>query len=163
MMYENVLETFSIINGMKNNKKNSGQTMILTAIMMGGIVLSASVIAGMMTFYQLREVNDTVKSGMALFAADSGVEATLNCYFKLAGSENLDYSQVCKLSGGLSNGTTYKTELTCVESDKFTIPDNGCLEDPLVESKVYGIRIKSVGKKDNVERVVDSLFSTRFN
>jgi len=146
---------------MEKYKKNSGQTMILTAIMMGGIVLSASVIAGMMTFYQLREVNDTVKSGMALFAADSGIEATLNCYFKTTGSENLDYSQVCKLSGGLSNGTSYTTELSCIESNKFTITN--CLNLNKEESPIYGIRIKSVGKKDSVERVVDSLFSTRFN
>lgn len=142
-------------------KKNSGQTMILTAIITGGIVLSASVIAGMMTFYQLREVNDTVKSSMALFAADSGVEATLNCYFKEQGAENLDYSQKCKLSGGLSNGTSYTTELSCVDASKFQIVD--CLDLNKEDSTVYGIRIKSIGKKDTVERVVDSLFSTRFN
>lgn len=147
----------------RKNKKNSGQTMILTAIITGGVVLSASVVAGMLTFYQLREVNDTVKSSMALSAADTGVEATLFCYFKKEGRENIKYEDECSLPGSLSNGTTYKTELTCVESDKFTVPPNGCLEDPLVESRVYGVRIKSVGKKDGVERVVDTLFSTRFN
>ena len=91
MMHENVLETFSIINGMKENKKNLGQIMVLTAIITGSIVLSASVIAGMLTFYQLREVNDTVKSSMALSAADTGVEATLFCYFKKEGRENIKY------------------------------------------------------------------------
>ncbi len=146
---------------MENNKKKSGQMMILTAIILGGVALSASVIAGMLMFYQLREVNDTVKSGMALFAADTGVESTLYCYFKEPGTENLDYSQKCKLSGSLSNGTTYTTELSCVDSSGFHIVN--CLDPNKEDSGVYGIRIKSIGKKDTVERVVDSLFSVRFN
>ena len=143
------------------NKKNSGQTMVMITIITGGIVLSASVIAGMLMFYQLRDVNDTVKSGMALFAADTGIEETLHCYFKTTGFEGLDYSTICKLSGSLSNGATYDTELMCVDASGFREVD--CLDPNKEESSVYGIRIKSVGKKDTVERVVDSLFGVRFN
>ena len=138
--------------------------MIMITIITGGIVLSASVIAGMLMFYQLREVNDTVRSGMALFAAETGIEETLQCYFKTTGGETLDYSEVCKLSGSLSNGATYKTELICVDASGFKKVN--CFNQSDTErqdSPVYGIRIKSVGQKDSVERAVDSLFGVRFN
>ena len=112
-------------------------------------------------FYQLREINDTAKSAMALFAADAGTENSLFCYFKTAGTQGLDYSNTCSLGGGVPNGASYETRLTCVDSSGFAKTE--CLDLSDEKTNVYGIRIKSIGKKDKVERVVDSLFGIRFN
>ncbi len=146
---------------MFKKKNNKGQVMILTTIVTGGVVLTASVIAGMLMFYQLREVNDAVESGMAVFAADSGIENSLYCYFKEQGYEGIDYVSKCSVSGGLPNGASYETEFSCVGQNGFT--EEACLEADKENPKVYGIRIKSVGKKEKVERIVDTLFGVRFN
>lgn len=55
-------------------KKNSGQAMLLTVIMMSGIFMVATAIAGMLTFYQLQQANDVSSSAMAIFAADGALE-----------------------------------------------------------------------------------------
>jgi len=55
----------------------SGQVMLLTAVLISGIVLSATSLAGLLTIYQLRQVTDVTNSTKAIFAADSGVECAL--------------------------------------------------------------------------------------
>ncbi|MDP2705702.1 MAG: hypothetical protein Q8O49_00660 [bacterium] len=62
------------------NKKNSGQAMILTVIMMSGIFMLATAIAGMVTFYQLQQASDVNNSTMAIFAADGALEEGLYRY-----------------------------------------------------------------------------------
>jgi hypothetical protein len=69
---------------MKNEK---GQAMILISVMLGGLVLSATAIAGMLMYFTLQQSSDSISSAAALFAADAGVEQGLYCYFyKLQGS-----------------------------------------------------------------------------
>ena len=60
----------------------NGQVMLMSVIMLGGILLSAAAIAGLLTVYQIRAANDVVNSAKAVFAADSGIEVVSWCFFK---------------------------------------------------------------------------------
>ena len=66
----------------KKQTKMSGQVMLLSIMILGGVMLSASVIAGVLLWYQVRQVNDAVSSAKAIFAADAGIEFISWCIFK---------------------------------------------------------------------------------
>lgn len=55
--------------------------MILTTIMIGGLFLMASAIAGLLMFYQLQQATDFGNSTIAIFAADANLERALYYYF----------------------------------------------------------------------------------
>ncbi|MEK7464322.1 MAG: hypothetical protein AAB617_00930 [Patescibacteria group bacterium] len=63
-------------------KQNNGQVMILSVMLLGGVLLSASAVAGLLTLYQIKSANDAVNSAKALYAADAGVESASWAYFK---------------------------------------------------------------------------------
>ena len=65
----------------EKKKRKSGQAMILTVVMIGGMFLSASAIAGLLMFYQLQQANDTGNSTIAIFAADAALEYATYYYF----------------------------------------------------------------------------------
>lgn len=75
------------------NNKNSGQAMLLTVIMMSGIFMVATAIAGMLTFYQLQQANDISNSAAAIFAADGSLEEGVYRYLKT----EIDCEGVCDL------------------------------------------------------------------
>lgn len=56
-----------------NLKPNSGQTMLLVVMMISGIVLSVSLVAGILMIYQIRQAGNFTNSAKAIFAADAGV------------------------------------------------------------------------------------------
>lgn len=58
----------------KMDKKRSGQLLILSVVMLGGILMSATAVAGLLLRYQLRLTNDVADSAKALFAADGRLE-----------------------------------------------------------------------------------------
>ena len=72
--------------------------MLLTVLVIGGLLLGASAIAGLMMVYQLRQASDVVNSTKAIFAADTGIEWELyrmfkNCkYAKPAMTNQADFS-----------------------------------------------------------------------
>ena len=66
----------------KKQTKMSGQVMLLSIMILGGVMLSASVIAGVLLWYQVRQVNDAVSSAKAIFAADAGIEFISRCFTK---------------------------------------------------------------------------------
>jgi len=59
--------------------------MIMAVIMLGGLLLSATAIAGLLTIYQIRQSNDVINSTKAFFAADSALEWQLNNYRRYGG------------------------------------------------------------------------------
>ena len=61
---------------------NSGQVMIMVIIMMGGILLSATAITGILMVYQIRQANDAESSAQAFFAADAALEWQLTSFNK---------------------------------------------------------------------------------
>ncbi len=52
----------------------SGQAMLLTVIALGGTLLGATTIAGLLMLYQIRQATDLKDSNKAIFAADAGIE-----------------------------------------------------------------------------------------
>ena len=50
-----------------------GQAMLLTVLSIGGIILGATTIAGLLTVYQIRASTDAAHSAQAIFAADTGI------------------------------------------------------------------------------------------
>lgn len=71
-----------------------GQVMILTVIILGGIILGATTIAGLLMIYQIKQSTNIKHSTMAVYAADTGLEFYL--YHSYAAS------------GTLSNGATFE-------------------------------------------------------
>lgn len=54
-----------------------GQAMLLAVLAIGGAILGATAIAGLLMLYQIRATNDSANSASAIFAADAGVEWSL--------------------------------------------------------------------------------------
>ncbi len=66
------------------DKKNmrSGQAMLIAVLALGGAILGATSVAGLMMLYQIRATTDTANSAKAIFAADAGTEWALFNYYK---------------------------------------------------------------------------------
>jgi hypothetical protein len=54
-----------------------GQVMILTILALGGTLLGATTIAGLLMLYQIRNSTDLENSAKAIFAADAGLDWAL--------------------------------------------------------------------------------------
>jgi hypothetical protein len=57
--------------------KRSGQAMLIAVLSLGGAILGATTVAGLLTLYQIRATTDTANSAKAIFAADTGTEWAL--------------------------------------------------------------------------------------
>ncbi len=92
----------------------TGQAMLLTILTLGGAILGATTIAGLLMIYQLRQTTDSENSARAIFAADAGVECSLYDYFQstgVAASAPVGYWPFDEGSGGTTadvsgNGNT---------------------------------------------------------
>ncbi len=145
-----------------------GQAMILITIITGFIVLSATVIAGFLMHMELRQSNDAITSGMAVFATDAGLEAALGCYylnenvFRISGapSGNCGIFEDGVLTLNellvLGNSASYKAKLWCVGADRISSVD--CTENDLV----YGLRVRSFGTADRTERLLETFYQVRY-
>jgi hypothetical protein len=77
-----------------------GQVMLLTVLVIGGLLLGASSIAGLLMVYQLRQASDIANSTKAIFAADTGLEWELYRMFKDSGypkppmTNNAEYNTI---------------------------------------------------------------------
>ncbi len=83
-------------------RHNQGQIMIICVTVMGSILLVATVIAGMLLRYQIRQASDMGNTVKAICAADTGIEWELYKLFKDQG-----YPKPV-----LSNGATFSSETT---------------------------------------------------
>ena len=88
-----------------NRSSTTGQAMILTALTLGGVILTATTIAGLLTVYQLRQANDLANSAKAIFAADTGIEWGLYQFFEPTGPQP---------QPTMTNGATFTTK--CYDS-----------------------------------------------
>ncbi len=86
-----------------------GQLMIVTVLILGGAILSASVIAGYLMTRNIRQTTLANDSAKAIFAADAGLERILYECLKNGACEG---GGACPISGNfnatLSNGTSYE-------------------------------------------------------
>lgn len=55
--------------------------MLIAVLALGGAILGATTVAGLLTLYQIRATTDTADSAKAIFAADTGVEWALFNYY----------------------------------------------------------------------------------
>ncbi|MCL4391718.1 hypothetical protein M1413_00030 [Patescibacteria group bacterium] len=100
------------------NKKNA-QAMIIVSILMGGLFLVGTAIAGLLMFYQLRQAADAASSGAAVMAADAGIEHSLSCYYAtttpatsvLCPPDGSTFS-MCQETTALPNGATASSSLS---------------------------------------------------
>lgn len=89
----------------------SGQAMLLAILALNGALIGATIIAGFLMVYQIRQATDGANSAQAIFAADAGVECGLYNYFKQGSPPN---PPSCPLSAQLSNGARYN-EVTTID------------------------------------------------
>ena len=96
----------------------SGQAMLVTMLFISGLILTSTIIAGLLVFYQVRQSVDTESSARAIFAADAGTEASLYCYrhvFHPGEDETVDLNTVCSKTNqaltGLPGSPKYSTTL----------------------------------------------------
>ena len=78
-----------------------GQAMLLTVLSIGGTILGATAIAGLIMLYQIRSATDFANSAKAIFAADAGTEWALYSYFNPTSTVAQSSAQ-----WSLSNGAT---------------------------------------------------------
>ena len=64
-----------------SGRRRSGQAMLIAVLSLGGAILGATTVAGLLTLYQIRATTDTANSAKALFAADAGTEWALFNYY----------------------------------------------------------------------------------
>ena len=111
--------------------------MLLTVLALGGTVLGATTIAGLLTVYQIRQTTDLANSAKAISAADTGIEWGLYQFFKPDTSRSLEGSGPV-----LTNGASYTT--VCLDAANNTVP----CTDPSLAS------IRSVGRSANSNRAL---------
>ena len=135
----------------------SGQVMILTTMIIGGIMISASVVAGILMFYQIRQANDAGTSGMAVFAADAGIEKALQCYF-WEGTSDQNLNEICDVSDSLPNGASYEADLDCQMKNGSRYEKVSC-----ESGNVVGFKVRSRGFAEKTERVLETFIFTKKN
>lgn len=87
-----------------------GQLMLITVLILGGTILGASAIAGLITTYRIRQSSDAKDSAIAIFAADAGLERAFYRCFKQVPANCSDFdSSSDQLSNGSSYSVTYAT------------------------------------------------------
>ncbi len=91
-------------------QEKGGQVMLLTVVLLSGVILASTSLAGFLILYQLRSATDIKASTKAIFAADAGIEWAFYNENKLGGS--LPY-----LNGGPSMTNGSKVTITKTVSD----------------------------------------------
>lgn len=93
---------------LKTNRR-SGQALLVSVIMMGGALLGAAAIAGVLMLYQIRQSNNVGDSAKAVFAADAGIEWQTYCTF-VTGSDS------CPSAPTFTNGASVTTRVIATSS-----------------------------------------------
>jgi len=101
----------------KESKKEKGQAMMLTVLVISGTTLGATTIAGLLMLYQLRQATSVTYSSQALFAADAGLEWEL---FKLFNPDAAADHQAPEMT----NGSTFESAI--VEGENILVKSVGC-------------------------------------
>ena len=84
-----------------------GQLMLITVLILGGTILGASAIAGLITTYRVRQSSDAKDSALAIFAADAGLERAFYQCFKQVVPDCADFDST---TDPLSNGAEYSVK-----------------------------------------------------
>ena len=117
--------------------------MVLTVLALGGTILGATTIAGLLMLYQLRQTSDLASSAKAITAADAGMEwAFYNLFCKG------DSTKPCPAPapGPFVNGAT--VVVTCFDA----VGEETSCEGDAMRS------IRSVGTSGNASRAFEAAF-----
>lgn len=90
-------------------KNREGQVMFLTVVVLGAIISSVTVIAGLLVSLQIRRSADVAASTRAIFAADAGVECMLFEIFK-SGKNGTEAQLSCNNDSVMTNGANFEVE-----------------------------------------------------
>ena len=121
--------------------------MILTVLALGGAILGATTIAGLLMLYQIRQTTDLANSGKAIYAADAGIEWTLYNWFCAQNG-----TSPCPSAGwgsgrlDMSNRAYVNVKQTCFNS--LGAPMGSC--DPTTNAS--STTFKSLGTSGNSSR-----------
>jgi hypothetical protein len=66
--------------------------MILTTLALGGSILGATAIAGLLMVYQIRQASNLGASTRSIYAADAGIEAALYQFFNQSAPPSLNFT-----------------------------------------------------------------------
>ena len=138
-----------------------GQVMIITIVMMGGILLSATAIAGLLLVYQIRQSNDSVSSAKAFFASDTGLEITSWCYFKGCDAYKDYNDNDCNISDS-DNTAPFEATDPPASSCVFN-PSSGVayeIDSTLTDEKL-NIISRGYAAGENVIRILEAEFATQ--
>ena len=85
--------------------------MLLAVLAIGGAILTASTIAGLLTLYQIRQATDFGNSAKAIFAADAGLEWELfNVFYPSGDAPKPDFT----------NGADFRG--SCTDDEENSLP-----------------------------------------
>ncbi len=138
-------------------RRRSGQVMIITILVLGGAILSATTIAGLLMLYQIRQTTDIANSGKAIYAADAGIEWALYTWFCTPSKGNCGIplpSGAGKPAATLSNGATIVVEKDCYDINGDLLVGSNCT----ATSSPYSVRFRSVGTAGNSTRALGLSF-----
>lgn len=103
----------------------SGQTMILLVTLMGGMLMLATAVSGLLMFYQVQQSGDAGRSTAAIYAADAGLERAISFYWEYSEDPadpgkcwapnppcNGDDFPELNVDSTLPNGATFSPELS---------------------------------------------------
>lgn len=125
---------------MIQHNKTEGQVLLITVLVLGGSILGATTIAGLLLSYQIRQATDLVNSGKAIYAADAGLEWGKLLYFNSS-------TAMSRGQPSMNNGTNFT--VTCFMRDQRTAVN--CTDEASVSV------IRSVGRASNVGRLLEYL------
>jgi len=105
---------------MKHTKdaSRSGQAVLVAVLTLGGAILGATTLAGLLMLYEIRATTNSEDSAKAIFAADSGVNWALYSYFQPPAGP-LPGLSISATSSVLNNGTALSVE--CFADDGTVI------------------------------------------
>lgn len=98
--------------------------MILTVIMIGGIFLSATAIAGLLFFFQVQQATDFGNSTIAVFAADATMEEALY-RFLFENDFNNCFNEPCQMTVNSFANEAYGEAEISVSDESVTIKTFG--------------------------------------
>lgn len=93
-------------------RRRSGQAMLIAILTLGGAILGATSIAGLLLLYQIRSTTDSENSAKAIFAADAGINWALYDDFQWSGPDN---APLPGSGGGLGGGV--EVQVNCFDAN----------------------------------------------
>lgn len=126
----------------------SGQVMIITILVLGGAILSATTIAGLLMLYQIRQTTDIANSGRAIYAADAGIEWSLYNWFCTVSRKG-----VCDVAKPIfTNKADFQVTTICTTFSGETLTPCRPTDDP------FAVTFRSVGTAGNSTRALGLSF-----